>query len=110
MLIPNKITKTPDCRNMIRWIENNLFFRPWTGSIKTLGFHKSNVTCVLLLGEELTKKHIDNRMNINFGYVVISGDKKGEVKIWWDGGSAITCNMNHLSSVKELRVLATQVK
>ena len=39
----------------------------------------------------------------------MSGDKKGEVKIWWDGGSAITCTQSHLSSVKELRIFTTQV-
>jgi len=38
----------------------------------------------------------------------MSGDKKGEVKIWWDGGSAITCTQSHLSSVKELRIFTTQ--
>ena len=83
--------------------------RPWTGSIKTMGFHKTNVTCVLLLGEELTNKHFANRMNDGHGYVVMSGDKKGEVKIWWDGGSAITCSLNHLSSVRELRLFAAKV-
>ena len=44
------------------------------------------------------------------GYVVMSGDKKGEVKIWWDGGSAITCTQSHLSPVRELRIYGSQVK
>ena len=44
------------------------------------------------------------------GYVVISGDKRGEVKIWWDGGSAITCSQSHVSPVRELRIYGCQVK
>ena len=83
-------------------------YRPWNGSIKTLGFHKSNVTCVLLLGEEVIIQNKDAEMNNTQSYVVISGDKKGEVKIWWDGGSAITCTFNHLSSVREIKVFETQ--
>ena len=74
-----------------------------------MGFHKTNVTCVLLLGEELTSKLLANKMTDCHGYVVMSGDKKGEVKIWWDGGSAITCSLTHLSSVRELRVFAARV-
>ena len=30
------------------------------------------------------------------------------MKIWWDGGSAITCTFNHLSSVREIKVFVTQ--
>ena len=43
-------------------------------------------------------------------YVIISGDKKGEVKIWVDGGSAITCLQSHLSAVRELRTFQCQVR
>ena len=86
-----------------------LFYRPWTGSIKTLGFHKGNVTCILLLGEEMIRQFHKKQIDNSLSYVVMSGDKKGEVKIWWDGGSAITCTQSHLSSVKELRVFTTQV-
>ena len=45
----------------------------------------------------------------NHGYVLISGDKKGEVKIWCDGGSAISCCESHVSSVRELRIYGSQV-
>ena len=74
-----------------------------------MGLHKSSVTCVLLLGEEeMFMQPIG--LSTFQSYVVISGDKKGEVKIWWDGGSAITCSECHLSSVKELRIFESQVR
>ena len=74
-----------------------------------MGFHKSSVTCVLLLGEEEMFMQLIGLSTFQ-SYVVISGDKKGEVKIWCDGGSAITCTHGHLSSVRELRIFEVQVK
>ena len=64
-----------------------------------------------MLGEELSSMQRLGLDSSNIkGYVVVSGDKKGEVKIWWDGGSAITCNQSHLSPVRELRIYGSQVK
>ena len=95
---------------------NNFVFRPWSGSIKTLGSHKISVTCVLLLGVQDTilgsyaSDSLSLRSSSNVqSYVIISGDKKGEVKIWVDGGSAITCLQSHLSAVRELRTFQCQV-
>ena len=96
---------------------NNFIFRPWSGSIKTLGSHKISVTCVLLLGVQDTilgsyaSESLSLRSSSNVqSYVIISGDKKGEVKIWVDGGSAITCLQSHLSAVRELRTFQCQVR
>ena len=96
---------------------NNFIFRPWSGSIKTLGSHKISVTCVLLLGVQDTilgsyaSDSLSLRSSSNVqSYVIISGDKKGEVKIWVDGGSAITCLQSHLSAVRELRTFQCQVR
>ena len=84
------------------------FVRPWNGSVKTMGFHKSGVTCVLLFGEEeMFMQPVG--LSIFQSYVVISAGKDAEVKIWWDGGSAITCLQSHLSCVKELTILDGQV-
>lgn len=96
---------------------DNLIFRPWSGSIKTLGSHKISVTCVLLLGVQDTilgsyaSDSLSLRSSSNVqSYVIMSGDKKGEVKIWVDGGSAITCLQSHLSAVRELRTFQCQVR
>ena len=78
------------------------YFRPWTGSVKTMGFHKYSVTCVLLLGEEEMFMTTVGRSAIQ-SYVVVSAGKDAEVKIWWDGGSAINCLHIHPSPVKELK-------
>ena len=94
-------------------VKLSILNRPWTGSIKTLGLHKSSVTCMLLLGNEESLKqpfatHLNGGSKVQ-NYVVMSGDKKGEVKIWYDGGSAITCTQSHYSSVRELAVLKPHV-
>ena len=95
---------------------NNFIFRPWSGSIKTLGSHKISVTCVLLLGvqDTILGSYASDSLSLRSpsnvqSYVIISGDKKGEVKIWVDGGSAITCLQSHLSAVRELRTFQCQV-
>ena len=72
--------------------------------MKTMGFHKYSVTCVLLLGEEEMFMTTVGRSAIQ-SYVVVSAGKDAEVKIWWDGGSAINCLHIHPSTVKELRLL-----
>ena len=96
---------------------NDFIFRPWSGSIKTLGSHKISVTCVLLLGVQDTivgsyaSDSLSLRSSSNVqSYVIMSGDKKGEIKIWVDGGSAITCLQSHLSAVRELRTFQCQVR